>query len=173
MWPAHDQVEGWNCSLYFPKTILGSGLFWSCSLQINTGTFPTAFGSVDLEHLNLALCYQGAFTTLSSPLFACCSENMVLCFLPCLGPLSFCVWVSPPLTDACWAGPPGSCVLQGEVRGPQHWCPSSCLRLAPGRQLFYWGAVKNPFSHILPFMIQYKPLDPLYCTFAQPTLTQK
>lgn len=115
--PAHDQVEGWNCSLYFSKTILGSRLFWSCSLQINTGTFPTAFGSVDLEHLNLAFCYQGAFTIVSSLLSACCSGNIVLCFLPCPRPLSFCVWVTSPQSGACWAWPPGSCVLQGEGRG--------------------------------------------------------
>lgn len=36
------------------QTVLDSGSYWYCSLQINTGTFSTASGSIDLEHSNLA-----------------------------------------------------------------------------------------------------------------------
>ena len=74
-----------------------------------------AFGSIDLEHLNLAFCYQGALASFLS--IFCMSFWEYDSLFPALfqAPFFLCAGPFPPLTNACWARPPGSCVLQGEA----------------------------------------------------------
>lgn len=134
--------------------------------------FPTASGSVDLEHLHLALSSQGAVTTIFLTIL-CLAFWARGSLWPVLSSFFSVSGLHPPVSDAygtrspCQPGltchaQPVSC--RGRIC-TQVPAPSGvgliCLRkwvIAP--PVFDLGAAKKPFFPLLPLVIQCKTFDP-------------